>query len=285
MKKYKGLIISFVLAWCLLCAADTNLSDKQIARKVYNAAYEAYDVCIQDQTSELVDYYFTQPVDTTTLKYNAVTDDTILYVNDTSGASVGIAINIYSECRLYQGVINAVPNDSTVIVSAPLDMDLDTSTAVIVYANWDMAVNGSTTPQVFEICPPCSVQWDITRIIFNLVDTGTFTALTYGAMADGLDKGIVFRVSDGSQKNLFTIYNNSGFYERAYDVDINTSGFFGTGVNGLTCRRTFGGQNKNGVVIRLDGATNDCIQLIIQDDLTDLDKQACVGQGHVVEND
>ena len=66
-----------------------------------------------------------------------------------------------------------------------------------------------------------------------------------------------------------------------YDVvysDKAPAGYFG-----LNFRRTFGGQNKNGVVIRLCADDSDTLQVIIQDDLTDLDDFSVIAQGHIVE--
>lgn len=44
-----------------------------------------------------------------------------------------------------------------------------------------------------------------------------------------------------------------------------------------------GGQNKNGVVVRLNGDTQYKLEIINQDDLTGLSKLAHVFQGHVVQ--
>jgi len=54
-------------------------------------------------------------------------------------------------------------------------------------------------------------------------------------------------------------------------------------VYGFSYRRTFGGQDKNGVVVRLHGGTQDKLEIINQDDLTGLNKLAHVSQGHVVQ--
>lgn len=48
-------------------------------------------------------------------------------------------------------------------------------------------------------------------------------------------------------------------------------------------RRSFGGQDKNGVVIRVDGDLGESLELLIQDDLTGLETFRIVVQGHVVE--
>jgi hypothetical protein len=63
-------------------------------------------------------------------------------------------------------------------------------------------------------------------------------------------------------------------YDTAY-ADKRPSGSFG-----FKFRRTFGGQGKNGVVIRLTAIHGDSLKLIIQDDLTGLDDFYIVAQGH-----
>ena len=54
-------------------------------------------------------------------------------------------------------------------------------------------------------------------------------------------------------------------------------------VYGFTYRRTFGGQDKNGVGVILHGDTEDQLEIINKDNLTGLNKLAHVCQGHVVQ--
>lgn len=53
---------------------------------------------------------------------------------------------------------------------------------------------------------------------------------------------------------------------------------------GSVFRRSFAGQDKNGVVIRLNGDQGDEFQVIVQDNLTGLTHFRTVVQGHVVED-
>jgi len=96
-----------------------------------------------------------------------------------------------------------------------------------------------------------------------------------------LSKGIVVRVKDGYMKNIFYARSNNDLREQTFDVvyaDKAPAGQYGLG-----CRRTFNGQEKNGVTIRLDGSSNDQLQIYLQDNLTGLTKMSIIAQGHVVE--
>ena len=78
--------------------------------------------------------------------------------------------------------------------------------------------------------------------------------------------------------DLSTYLTQSTHFDATYiDDTLGPSGEYG-----FRTRRTFGGQNKNGVVIRLDGE-DDSFQLIVQDDLTGLTFMEAVAQGHVVD--
>ena len=52
----------------------------------------------------------------------------------------------------------------------------------------------------------------------------------------------------------------------------------------MRSRITWGGQSKQGVVIRLDGDTNDSFVAVVRDNLTGLNKFRVKVQGHVVED-
>ena len=51
---------------------------------------------------------------------------------------------------------------------------------------------------------------------------------------------------------------------------------------GLSVRMTFAGQDKHGVVVRLD--TGEEFQIVVQDDLTGLETFSCMAEGHFVQN-
>ena len=46
----------------------------------------------------------------------------------------------------------------------------------------------------------------------------------------------------------------------------------------MILRLTFGGQNKHGVVIRLEPM--ECIEVLIQDDQTDISSASLIAEGH-----
>ena len=85
--------------------------------------------------------------------------------------------------------------------------------------------------------------------------------------------------SDGSYINYWTIKTNGRLGEIAYDKyydDKAPSGYYG-----LTVEFSFAGQNQHGVTIRL--LPGEALQMLIQDDLTDVNSFNCTVQGHVVE--
>jgi len=100
---------------------------------------------------------------------------------------------------------------------------------------------------------------------------------------DALTNGVVLRKKNGEVKNIFVVSDNGGIAERCYDTDYPTK--VPAEIYAFRARRTFGGQDKNGVVVRLDGSESEELQIIIQDALSGgtLTKFAVVAQGHVVE--
>ena len=241
------------------------------------------DVYVQDQTTEIIDLYMVNIAGAITpvLSAGALIDaKTINVVSSTGVLATGVhAINISENGRTFQAIVTAVTATS-ISFNAPLDMDITTA-AVVKVGNWNMNVNGSVTPVIYCVCPPPGVTWDITRIIGSINDDVEMDATTFGGIAS-LDNGMVLRVVDGYTKNIFVVNNNGGFTERAYDTEYDDRRS-PQSEYGFSYRRTFAGQEKNGVVIRLNGDTGDKLEIIIQDDLTALAKLAHVVQGHVVD--
>lgn len=232
-------------------------------------------VIIADQITEVVDLYFCHEKATTNPTVALSLDDRQITVADTTGAVVGECINIREDVYFFQAIIQSIVGN-VITFNAFIDYPFTTEASVC-FAEWNMAVDGSVTPVIFTICPPANATWDLTRIIGNITDSSAMDDGLFGG-TPSLSNGVILRVSDGYDKNIFIVSDNGGFTERAYDARYSDKA--PAGLYGFSFRRTFAGQNKNGVVIRLDGSTNDQLQLIIQDDLTDLVKFACVAQGH-----
>lgn len=239
----------------------------------------ALKVVIQDQISEPIDLYFCQKYLTTSPSSGIALDARSINVTNVTGVTAGDCMDISENGRNFQALIQNVATN-TITFNCPSDQAFTTS-AVIKFGKWNMNVNGSTTPIIYVIQPPAGVSWDINRIIIGITDDSPMDDGKFGGIT-ALTNGVVFRVKDGYYKNLFVVNDNSGWRERSFDItyaDKAPAGLYGFG-----CRKTFNGQEKSGVTIRLNGDTNDQLQVIIQDNLSALTKFAVVAQGHTVNN-
>ncbi|MCK5603938.1 hypothetical protein KAR91_18770 [Candidatus Pacearchaeota archaeon] len=238
----------------------------------------AIPINIQDQTTEIIDLHMEQHLGDITLSANTAIDDTDVDVVAGHGAIAGNAL-CFAESGRHSQVIVLSATATNIVFDTPLDFAYTTS-ADVCRAEIDMAVDGSSVSQIYRIKPPTGAEWDIVRVLFHIEDTTAMDDGTFGG-ATALTNGLVLRVKNGITKNIFNVKTNGDFAERAYDREYVAKPPAGTG-HAMNVRRTFGGQDKNGVVIRLNGDNGDELQIIIQDDLTDLDVFHSIVQGHVV---
>ena len=233
----------------------------------------------QDQHTDPVDFYFTQSIADTTLSENTIVDATYVTVADATGASAGKALTIIgSNSRVIQAIILSV-DGSNININVPIDK-IYPSGSKVEFGEWNMNVDGSSTKKIFKICPPSGIQWDITRIIFSIQDDVAMDDAKFGGITY-LTNGVVLRKTDGLKKNIFVVNSNGGFAERCFNVRYNDKAPAGS--YGFTAEKKLGGQDNYGVVVRLDGDQNDCLEIIIQDNLTGLQKLAAVCQGHITQ--
>jgi hypothetical protein len=155
-----------------------------------------------------------------------------------------------------------------ITVDQPANQDYVVADTIVVLSTDDMLVAGSlAAPEIFSILPLPSQSGDMVRIILDIRGPGGMDFSKFGS-DDALTNGCVLRVkkADGTFKNIFNWKNNGEFINRSFDYDflVNT----GNNERAFVARRTFGGQSKNGVVIRLEGADEEELQVLIQDDLT-----------------
>jgi len=130
------------------------------------------------------------------------------------------------------------------------------------------------------IIPGIDEQYDITRIIFVcLTDTAVDLSL-FGDLPKLL-RGVALRHRDGTVRNIFNVKSNLDIEGITLDWKPFSSANPQQGQNGFSARLTFGGQDKLGVVQRI-GPGED-LEVIIQDDLTDLTLFEIVAEGHQVE--
>lgn len=236
-------------------------------------------VAIQDQTSDIVDLYMHTTKETLTLSANQSIDDTAIVVTDVTGVSVGDLLCFKEDGRYTQvEILNIV--STTLTIDSPLDYAYTTDASVHTGEHDLKTIAGSlAAPIIYAVSPPTGTKWDIVRVLLHIEDQTAMDTSKFGGIS-ALTNGVILRAKNGTYKNIFNVKTNGEFAERAYDVDYSDkapAGFYG-----LTIRRTFGGQDKNGVVVRIDGNEGDEFQVMIQDDLTNLDHFHCIVQGHVV---
>lgn len=259
----------------------TNLVDKE--GDEINATGHALDVVVQDQYSEVVDLYFGIYIDALTVITNGQIDDRTLTVFSDTTPLVGHMICLREGTHIFQThilavVVNGVNWDVT--IDSPLDFAYTTVSGCALMSS-ELTVDGSVTPIIAFISPVFTqVDWDITRLMFHIQDTSAMDSNTFGGLPK-LTNGLITRLKNSVTKNLMNIKSNGDFADRAFDVTYDTRA--PAGLYGFNCRSTYAGQDKRGVTLRLEYATADQIQLIIQDDLTGLNDFHVIAQGHVVE--
>ena len=281
------LICILVLSGVFFVAASGNVVDLKDWLKVEIVSplesNGAVPVNIQDQVSTPVDLYFVQAIGIpTALTNNVAIDDVNITVDSVANIAVGNYLGIFSgisgEDRFYFGEVLAVlGNDVT--LDTPLDFNF-TAGDILVSTTRDLNVDGSGTTQPFIVSGAGTgspLEIDITRIIFQITDGSTMDDGLFGGI-NSLTNGIVLRRNNGAVDNIYNIKNNGDFgivsFDKAYS-DKAPAGLFG-----LTVRSTFAGQAKHGVAIRL--GINESLELLVQDDLTDLTSFRILAQGHVV---
>lgn len=266
--------------------ANTNLYGYSIrVAAVITMGANDDSVYTADQTTEIVDLRLSKGIDSFTLVGSYNIDDTQIVITCATPPQVGDLVCLKEIDAFYQGEIVAVAgtNPYTIDLDTPLDYDF-TPAGSCTLRDDNMAVDGSITPQEFVLSPVnlrVGHKWDITRILFTIVDEAQMDDGLFGGIP-ALTKGVVLRHKNHTTKNIFNVKTNGDFALRTYDAVYSPKA--PAGQYGFRVRRTFAGHEKNGVAIRLESlATNsDLVEIIIQDDLTDLTSFRAVMQGHVV---
>jgi hypothetical protein len=238
------------------------------------------DVNVQDQDTEPIDSYFNQSVSNFTLAADTQesTVDTLYYDFTASpghgivGGNEVLLLDVAAD-RVLQCVAVSVVGD-VVTVDRPIDHVFTSATALGRIVTCEMAVDGSTTPQIFTLRAG-TVPVDVTRLLLTGLDDSSMDYSTFLGM-NALTNGLVLRIVNGFQKTVFNFKTNKDIVQFCYDV--NLEGKAPSGQFGFASRISFGGQDKHGVVIRLSGAS--ALQWIVQDDLTPLISLKGSVQGH-----
>lgn len=183
-------------------------------------------------------------------------------------------------------VVSVNVNDIT--IDQPVNRVYTTTNSDLFASSKDLLVDGSVTPQVFSILPLPDQSGDMVRIIIEIRGSsgGDMDFTTFGSET-ALTNGCVMRVkrADGTFRNLFNFKSNSDFFEQGFDHSF-LAPLQGNSIAGFTARVSWGGQSKHGVVIRIDGALQEELQVVIQDDLTGGNTRFhLTAQGHELQSE
>lgn len=238
----------------------------------------------QDNTSAILDIYFSEKLkEDITLTQDTVpgTEPGNFVFNVSAGHGFtggGEWLEIWENGYFAQVEVESV-NVDAVTVALPIERVWTTS-AVVKRVNVDMNVDG-TAPRKFTFSP-IGTSWDVTRFILNMTHAsagddskfGSLPALTNGVYARRKNNG------SGTFGNLFNSKTNGEFRTRAYDL--NYSDKAGGGLFGTSVRRSFNGDDKNGAVVRVDGASLVELEAWIRDNISTLSSFRVILQGSAV---
>jgi len=238
-------------------------------------------VNIQDQTTSILDWNLTQHLNDVTLATDTTVDNDTITLEAGHGVVVGNWLEFFEGAYFLQVEVKAVVTN-TITLAMPIDQPFTTGASVR-RTQSDLAVDGSVTPVTFSFVPGGTNKYDIVRAILHIEHTSAGDDSLFGNLP-ALTNGLYFRKKNAVYKNLFNAKDNGEFRHRAFDLEYGDSSKAGPGAYSTTSRRTFGGQNKNGVVIRVDPAQTEEIQAIVRDNLTTLTHLHIVIQGHIIQD-
>lgn len=241
----------------------------------------AAPVNVQDQTTEIVDIFFCRTLNTVTLAATITIDTNTATLVAGHNFVAGDMFCLKEWSRFFQAeIINVATN--TVTIDRPFDFAF-TSASVATRTTKDMNVNWSVTPLIYRVTPVWMswIKFDITKILFHIEDDSPMDNWTFWGLPK-LTKWIVLRKKDWIYKSIFNAKDNGDFAHHcavvSYDDKAPSWSYW------IRIIKELSGQQNHWVVIRLDPANNDELQVIIQDDLTWLIDFHCVALWHVVQD-
>lgn len=246
----------------------------------YNVKDAPIDVFIQDQTSRPIELFLFLNEGSFELATGVDVDDNTFIAEAGHSITVGDVVCFQDSIFIMQAIVLNV-NVNTITIDSPFDYAFKAG-AGCAYGTRNLSIDGSVTPQVFAVSPQNlidGVSWDITRMMIVMNDDEDMYDNTFGGIP-ALTNGVQFRVSDGFNTNLFNIKQNSDYRLTAYDVNYTDPSVTPINTTSLSVRKSFGGQDKYGVVIRLESKTNDKFEAIVRDDIRGNAEMYIKIQGH-----
>lgn len=249
----------------------------------YKTLDGAQNVHIADVHRQPINDFFHRHTATqTTLRTATVSGDTELDVEDSTGFVIGDlvhlgATNEYVEPR--HPVITDVPDINTIVLDGPIHNIFAIGTPVIkAIANMASANGTLAAPISYRYFTGIGRVEHVTRILISMTHTSAGADDLFGGIA-ALLNGVHFRASVSGQFGTFTNWKSNGDIKLdMFDLDYSVKS--GPGDFGTNGRGSF---SRIGVVIRLDSAKSDFLEVLIQDTmlLTGLTDLRIKAQGHV----
>ncbi|MCK5018482.1 MAG: hypothetical protein KAS32_15590 [Candidatus Peribacteraceae bacterium] len=239
------------------------------------------EVVLQDQVTEPIDALFAQSISNFTISADT-TASSATSLNYDFAATAGHGIITGDEIllldtvgdRALQAVVtNVVTN--TITIDRPIDHIYPSASTLGRIVTTEMAVDGSSTPQIFTVRAG-TTPIDFTRFILTMLDGTAMDDGKFGGL-DSLDNGTVIRVvTEGNVRTLTHWRSNADLKDDMYDVTYSNKA--PAGQFGLSSRWTF---TKGEFVVDLDGSTGDYLEILVQDDLSGLADFEVKGQGRI----
>lgn len=258
----------------------TRLFDGKV---IHDDDAPSIDTFLQDQTTPTVIVNFNQVHDSTTLAAEALIDQRDIVVASSTGIVVGSYVILFSLVteRFYFGRATIISGAPTITLDTPLDSTFPAGSFVDI-AITDLSVNGLIAPQTFGLrglgAPPgVDIKVDITRILFTCVADSPISLSLFADLPKLLN-GIVLRLRNGTNRNLFNAKSNREMAGIMFDFDPSVATNPSQGEDGFKTRFTI---TRTGVVSRL--AVGEDLELIIQDNLLGITILECTAEGHIVD--
>lgn len=232
------------------------------------------------------------------VKMNQITNGTIstsetlvnqydIELETMTGVLVGTYLIIFSPAtnRFYKGYVLDI-NSNTVTMDSPLDSTFPAGSFVDI-TKTNMNANGSAVaPVTFGLRgvsdSPTGLVVDVTRIIIYC-QTATAVDLTkFGDIVAGITNGLVLRVRNGRNFNIFNIKTNGEIASEFYDWSPHAKSNPVQGADGFVARLTFAGESKIGTAIRLKPGED--LEAVIRDNLSTITLLNIVAEGHIASN-
>ena len=241
----------------------------------------AIPVNIQDQTSRALQLKFIMPtVAPTTLTAPTVEDSRVISVASVGGVTAGTTIGLVNPNGQFFFAEAVSVSVLDITLDTPCDEVFPIADTTVLVATSHMNVDGSVTPAHFRIAgvgAGTGIDIDITRIMGVISNSASMDDGTFGGIPI-LTNGCVLRKTNGTITSIWNVKSNGDIALICFDATYSTRA--PGGENGFRFRNTYGGQSKHGVTIRL--LPGEFLELIVQDDLTDLSDFQMMAQGHLV---